>query len=288
MRKIRLGWLIPIVVMAVALGVVGTLVVTGPPTAPVGAESPIAAGDLSASTDPNLFGGRGNTAAAGLWFDSAFTDSDSYPLLPQLASTGLKPTNVRFVLTGIQGWDFWVGRTDEKLCLLAAQSAQSAQSDSAIGCSDITDFAANGISLSMNGLDAQWNGGWVVTDPPTPAEPRVPPAPEGRKGDIAAANSWFTEPAGARNEFLYTANVLSHDIAEGHVRLAVTQNTPAVQVWVAQQTTPGFCLIATTTRAGQLSEFTCATVDDFRASGLKIAVPGLAAFWDGNDVVTTR
>lgn len=283
-RNIQIRWLVPIVAVSLVLGALGTLAATGQftPVADGGAPAP-----AETPEGPDPLPPRGVIAAARMWFDNPFTSSDSFPLLSELEANGLVSQDVRFALTGANGWDLWVGRTDETLCLLAANAAES---DTAVSCVEYRSFAANGIRLSMKNLEAYWDGLRLTTDPPTAIEPTVPPVPEQTPGDVSVANSWFDLPPGPSDEFPYNGNLITRGVDESQVRLAVTQNVPPVKVWVAQQGTTGFCLIATTDpdREGNMSHISCVTLEEFRASGLSIAVPGLAAFWDGNSVSFTR
>ncbi len=271
-----------IVAAAIAVGALVTLAITGQLSFLGGADATSSSNTQGNAVTPPR---GGKIAFASVWFDSEFTSSDSYPFETLLTSNGLEPNAVRFVLSGSNGWDFWVGRTDTTLCLLAAHSADSTGT---INCSNFADFAARGIDLSLNDLEAHWDGGWVTTDPPTPDEPRVPAAPGAGSGDVTAANSWFAEPPEPSDEFPYPGNLVTQDVDVSQVRLAETQNVPWAKIWVAQQSTTGYCLIATTDREGYLSQVNCATLDEFRTSGLSIAAPGIAAYWDGNEVLATR
>ncbi len=209
-RRGRPGWLIPITLSCVALGIVGTVVVAS----------------LASHPDPTT--GTANeqshasVAAATMWFDPPFTASASFASLGVLQHNDIGSQDVRFALHGVGGGDVWVGRTDKKLCLLFA---------------DATDDAIT-------------------------------------RGEVTCVP--------------YPGNLTTQGIDSSQVRLVYTQNMAPVRVWIAQQGTTGLCLIATTEQKGHLSQMNCVTLDEFRASGISIAAPGLAASWDGKAVLTSR
>lgn len=161
-RRIRVGWVVPLVAGAIVVGALGALQVTGQFGRTSQSEGP----HTISPTDPPPEGWiqmPGDLQAADAWFDGSANASDAYPFENLLESNGIDPYDVRFALAGGGGWNVWVGRSaDRRLCLLIADAASES---GAAGCFERARFAINGAHLGMGGRTAHWFGAAVMTSP---------------------------------------------------------------------------------------------------------------------------
>lgn len=276
-RRIRVGWVIPIAVGAVLLGAAVALGasgqfdrVTGPATAspaPTVIEIPeegTEAGDLN---------------AADRWFDRPFEDSDAFSQPALLESGVIDEHDVRLALDGGELGSVWVGRTDDKLCLLIAIAKEESGASS---CIEREQFQSNGLRLRSDKLSASWNGWEVTSDPYIGPRPHVS-APA--SGDVDAANSWFEQIA-TEDDVYPISGILDHmGVDQSQVR-QVGRSDGGPQVWVMKQGDTGFCLASydPTQDRGQgqgKGEWNCATIEEFEAHGVTLSTSTIAVAWDG-------
>lgn len=285
-RSIRVGWLVPIVAGSLLVGVVGALGATGrfENLAVWGSPTP-------SVTPPGVASGEvhpGDLQAADSWFGRQFkTGVDSYPDLQLLSNNGINPDDVRAALDAGNGLKVWVGKTTGKLCLLvASNSASNSTSNVAASCFERDNFAVGGAHLGMNGRMAHWDGNEVTADPPDPASANggtVPQVPGSGRGDVDAANSWFASPATTRDAFPEDGMLGSMGVDQSEVRLVGPEDGSLTKLWVVKQGTTGFCL-ATVNNSKHTSQSQCATIAEFRTSGLSISDRGFAAYWNGESI----
>jgi hypothetical protein len=128
---------------------------------------------------------------------------------------------------------------------------------------------------------------------PATSEPRVdlglgtvttaPSGPVGRatSGSAASAEHWFDEPQKDTDRLAQTVG----NIDPSSTR-AVDPRVEGWQVFVAKDTTGGFCVIARETPNG-VAGAGCATPDQFTSAGILLNTGGAAAitvYWDGFDL----
>lgn len=160
-RRIRVGWLAPVVAGSLvvgALGALGALQATGRLTPEAQSDGPDTT-SFSALPREGATQIPGDLGRADAWFEGSATASDVYPFAGLLESNGIDPYDVRFALAAGGGWNVWVGRsTDRKLCLLIADARDDT---GAAGCVMRQAFAASGLQLGLGGRTAHWSGGEV-------------------------------------------------------------------------------------------------------------------------------
>jgi hypothetical protein len=110
-----------------------------------------------------------------------------------------------------------------------------------------------------------------------------PPAPPVQPGDPVAASRWFQEPPSPRDQFNQPGLLESMGIDPADVRLAQV-STAGFGVWVAKKSDGSLCLLG----GGADEAFgSCATVDQFAASGIHIGNGSHLVDWDGRAVTSS-
>jgi hypothetical protein len=290
-RRIRLGWLVPIVVGSLVAGVLIALGATGHlapqaqfngPDRTSESDGPRPVSQPGDGTDLVVLGG--DLEAADAWFEGSATASDAYPFPGLLESNAIDPYDVRFALAGGEGWNVWVARSAAgKLCLLLADARDGTGS---AGCFARASFAAQGASLGLGDRMAHWFGHEVTASPTNTTVGDDPQEeqrslPQAAPGDVGAALGWFSRPQTELDVFP-TPDLLAHlGIAGQDIRNVSHLLPPEQVIWIAKQGTVGFCLLIT---EAQTVASSCATVDEFRESGLNLEAGDLTASWDGKQV----
>ncbi len=266
-QRIRVGWLIPIAIGSLLLGVFGA----------VGASSQISRFDSLTSSSQDG-GAHGDLKAADAWFKPSFALKDYYPGIMTLSAYGIDKDDVRF--SGGDG--VWVARTDTSLCLLA----YTYDMRSGAGCVSRAEFARSGIALSVGSLTFSWLGGGVRVDGQRPAaENAIPVIPKPGPGNLDAANSVFDRPATENDAFPIGAALDGTNIDPSDVRF-VGSDDRGHGLWVAKQRSGGFCVATYDIRKGE-AVMECATLKEFASSGLTISTGGFAATWNGTEFLAS-
>lgn len=284
-RSIRVGWLVPVVVGGVIVGVLATLGVTGqfaPQAQFNGPSTTSPSPSFDESASPVL---GGDLKAADAWFDGPGIAPDAYPDTTLLKSSDIEPRDVRFALAAGGGWNVWVGRSkSSELCLLVADVATGG---GAVGCVSRDDFAADGAHLGVNGRTADWYGNAVTEGASTaPGSEAIPPIPGRGPGDVDKAAEWFADPGTAYDSYPYPDILGGLGIGDGDILALDPAPGKDRILWLARQGTTGFCLLVTDAVAST-SNYACVPVAGFRASGIGIAFAGFAAYWDGESVASS-
>lgn len=261
-RRIRVGWLVPIAVASLLVGAVGALGVTGH-----------LSGIMATMFSDGGAVVKGDLKAADSRFDKPFVPSDTYPgIVAQ--SYGVGESDVR--ASGLAG--VWFGRTDSTLCLLLL----SFEAGSGASCVQRDHFVKSGITLVSMGHTFRWFGGDATVDPPLAAgQNSVSPTPAqwSGPGNVDAANAWFDKPGAAQEPFPTLWMLDQMGVNQSQVRLAGI-NDRGYKLWIVKQGATGFCLAGYDVNAGE-ARYQCATIAKFEASGVSIAAPNFAAWWDG-------
>lgn len=284
-RRIRVAWLVPIVAGALLVGVLTALATTGwfEKGQPKQAASDTPSATPTAETVTHI---PGDLESADAWFDGPATASDAYSFPGLLQSNEVDPYDVRFALAGGDGWNVWVGRSiTGKLCLLLADARNDA---GAAGCFERARFAVGGAHLGMGDRIAHWYGGEVSTSLTTVSGPNAVPSPPGSgAGDAAAAATWFAPPdSESGTPYPYPDMLDALGIGDGDIRSIERSPESSRNLWIARQGETGFCLL-TTDDVAHTSNYACAPLDEFLASGVSIATEGFAAYWDGESISET-
>jgi hypothetical protein len=169
-RRIRVGWLVPIVAGALLAGAVGALAANATFTAS-GGDSDASASPTSVVLLPNDDQGTivlvGDPERADGWFRGQAAASDAYPYSGFLEHHDIDPYETRFAQVTGDGWSLWVARTrDGNLCLLSAFARESTGSAT---CVDRAAFSAGGVHLPIGKQIVHWFGGEILitlTDEP--------------------------------------------------------------------------------------------------------------------------
>ncbi len=270
-RRIRIGWLIPIAIGSLLLGVFGA----------VGTSSQFRGPDpVPAASDGGAVGEAtpGDLKAADEWFTAPYLAMDYYPGPAVLNSYGIDQLDVRF--SGGNG--AWVARTESALCLLAVNY----DSERGARCVSRAEFGRSGITLSVGDLTFDWRGKDVKVTGIRPAEENaILEAPEPGPGDVDAANSYFDVPAAATDAFPIPGGLDRPGRELSEVR-HVGSDVHGHGLWVAKERSGGFCLVAYDIRKGE-STGNCATLHEFETSGVRVSTGGFAASWNGTEFVAT-
>lgn len=260
LRRINMGWMIPIVVGSLVIGALGAW----------------GASAVSSSINP------GDLNAADAWFTSPLNVSDQNAMPWWLAEPyGIEPRNLRPTSTpGV-----WVGRTKTHLCILI-QELEGAGAN----CVERDKFAADGINYSVGKLSFHWFGGDVTVKETTPGGvvtlPVLPNPPSG-PGDLDAAKALFAVPATERDAFPSPYVVESLGLQTTDVRW-IGGIDGGMTAWAFEQkatgTTKGFCLAVIKDAATYTPYLQCVTSQEFETSGVSIKTLRFTAHWDGKAV----
>ncbi len=278
-RRIRVGWLVPIVAGALLAGVLAALASTGwfetgEPEASVGA-SPATTGGVPAPMP-------GDPEAADAWFDGQATASDAYPYSSLLEVNDIHPYEVRFVLSDGTDWNVWVGRSRTgEFCLLVNDRRDGTGKGL---CVEREEFARAGVLVTGGGHFAYWTGDTVLTDRSSVGHDAQGPRNVG-PGDERAALAWLATTASAADVFPYPETLPGLGIDPDEVRSVANQD-PGWALWIARQGTTGYCLLATTNLRGTTFS-SCVTTEEFRASGVSLVAQGHSSHWNGESVASS-
>lgn len=280
-RRIRVAWVVPMVVVAVVVGALGALQATGQ----FGPTSQVERPATSSPTDPPpkaWIQTPGDLEAADAWFDRPATASDAYPFQGLLDSNDIDPYEVRFVLTDGIEWNVWVGRSRSGgLCLLVTDRRDSTGTGR---CVVRDEFAQAGALVASGGHFAYWTGDTVSTDRSSAGHSGLT-SPSAGPGNEKAAQAWFAEPATPSDLFPYPDALTGLGIDPSDVR-SVGNNDPGWALWLSRQGAAGYCLMATTNLADAMFS-SCVTVEVFRTSGVSLVAQGHSAFWNGESVTSS-
>ena len=258
LRRINIGWLIPIVVGSLLVGAVGAW-----------------GFHLAGATNPS----GGDLRAADAWFDLPAADEATAPWY--LAQTyGVEVSNIR--LSNAPG--VWFGRTKTSFCLLVMQWEASGA-----GCVKRPAFAKSGITLAVGSYIFRWRGKDVsVVQTTATGEVNVPilPPPASGPGNVEAANALFSLPPPVEEPFPAPWIMGSMGVDKNDVR-KMGENDSGLSVWAMKQGDSGFCLVVFDATHGGTQYVQCATLEEFAASGLVIHSLTFKARWDGESMSFT-
>lgn len=270
LRHINVGWLVPIIVGSLLIG-------AGVAWGTDGQLPNFIRGAFSTSS--SVF--KGDLTAADTWFSTPTSPEDEDALPEFLAqSYNIDARNIR--PTEFPG--VWVGRTDAFLCLLIQQWEGSGAT-----CVERADFARNGIDYAVGNLHIRWYGRDVTVSESTESgEVSVPvfPNPPTGPGNLEAANALFSAPATDKDEFPSPWILSSLEADKTAVR-NIGSTDAGIKVWAVKQRDAGFCLIVSRDSSPESPYITCATVAEFRTSGLSLHALRFTARWDGESASFT-
>lgn len=280
-RTIRITWLVPIVVVSIAVGYLGSL---GPMA---GLQQPDPASEKNEPLSNNVDFTEGTVVlgdlqAADSWFAQPVTEDMTFRNNELLEYERIDPSDVRLAIFGGNEGSLWVARTDATLCLLITHTA-----DSASTCVERETFERQGIALAANELEARWYGRDVITSPalvdPTQDQQQL----NGRPGNVDAANAALRSQGTPQQNILTEAGAKSMgvDLVGGFV--ISPESAPWMTVLIAKQKSGGFCMIVSED-GGMTTLAKCATVEEFQTYGLGLALAHHVFQWDGTSTTVSR
>ncbi len=276
-RRIRIGWLAPVVVGSLLLGTLGALGSTGQ-LDPVASPTPQAEQGSEVVSGDSEWLFAGDIQLADSWFYAPFTPADAFPDPQVLESNGIDAENVRS--TSIGG--IWIGRTDKNLCLLYAGSDSKGTAE----CIYRDQFVARGLSLDANDAMFQWLGGTIIVTmfhTGSIGSGSSVSVPEQGPGDVGAATSFFSRTATAEDAFPDSEMLGRLGFDQSQVRLIFTNGGQSL--WLAQEGTAGFCFLSFD-KPTEVSQKSCATIAEFEKFGVIIFTPTMISWWGGAGVET--
>ena len=158
-RRIRLGWLIPVAVGAVLLGVMGTLSVTG--------QIAIRA-DQSKTMEVTLpsiiASGPGNLVAANSWFDSPSKPEDAFPDNKILKSLGIDQNDIKPATSyDLPPRVLWIARQGTTgFCMIAFTYLNDPAT--VINCVSVKEFRESGLNIATPAFAAHWDGVFTLSN----------------------------------------------------------------------------------------------------------------------------
>lgn len=284
-RSIRVAWLVPIVVGSIAVGYAASIgplnAMRNPQNSALSASPTPPSAEPTDVPDANVK--SGDLAAADSWFDRPYRASDTFPNAAALHQFGINAEDVRIAVNGGEKGSVWVGRTEGELCLVLADPTDGT---SASSCNKRDKFAEFGIAFGSTNLGASWYGREVTTTPRLVPVATGPLPPTSGPGDLVAAVSWFLSPALPSGDLPAPDVLAAAQINPGDVRRVIPESTPWIKLWVAKQSTDGFCILSVDD-ADSSSGWTCASIEEFLKSGLTLPTQSYSFFWDGTRVSVT-
>ena len=152
-RRIRLGWLIPVTVGALILGVVGTLVSTGQIV--LSSSQPKTIVVTLPEVDAS---GPGDLEAAKAWFDKPSEPGNTFPDTKLLGSLGIDPADVKSATAvDIPQGALWIARKGPtRFCMIAFTYVKDPAT--VTNCVSVNEFRESGLSVVTPFYAAHWDG----------------------------------------------------------------------------------------------------------------------------------
>ncbi len=158
-RRIRLGWLIPVAVGALLLGVVGALVYTGEIVLSAGQPKTI---DV---TLPQVDAtGPGDLEAANSWFDKPSEPEGAFPDSKILKSLGINQADVKSATSNdVPPGALWIARHGTTgFCMIAFTYLKDPAT--VTNCVSAEDFRTVGLSIVTPFYAAHWDGVLILVN----------------------------------------------------------------------------------------------------------------------------